>query len=390
MWSNTPTEDPAQWVLARGLMVSTQPENWQLGPFTRIGEVLRQQPDIEFRCPVLDETVTWASKDVFNPAAIVRDGRVHLLFRGEDGVGRYSGTSRIGLASSDDGVHFVAEREPVLFPDNDALQSWEWPGGCEDPRVVEAPDGSYVCLYTAFDGKAGCLSVATSVDLRIWEKHGPAFADGPYVRRWSKSGSVLTEIQDGRLVAAKVGERFFMYWGEGTCFAATSADLVHWAPLEFDAGADRFLSYRGGPVRGSWDIHRVPGQKVLRPLLFPRPDSFDSLLVEPGPPAVLTDAGAVLLYNGAHITVGEDGASVGVTYQPGQALFDRRDLGSPLSRCEFPFSLQGEPDELSGQVDNVCFVQGLVLFNHAWHLYYGMGDSRIGCATAAYSKPPVN
>ena len=30
------------------------------------------------------------------------------------------------------------------------------------------------------------------------------------------------------------------------------------------------------------------GQKALRPLLFPRPGRFDSLLVEPGPPALLT------------------------------------------------------------------------------------------------------
>jgi hypothetical protein len=44
-----------------------------------------------------------------------------------------------------------------------------------------------------------------------------------------------------------------------------------------------------------------------------------------------------------------------------------------------------EPDELQGQVDNICFVQGLELFNDPWHLYYSVADSRIGCATAPYS-----
>ena len=43
----------------------------------------------------------------------------------------------------------------------------------------------------------------------------------------------------------------------------------------------------------------------------------------------------------------------------------------------------GEPENLEGQVDNVRFAQGLALFRNSWFLYYGMGDSRIGCATAA-------
>ncbi|MGA2210125.1 MAG: hypothetical protein ABSH30_10860 [Acidimicrobiales bacterium] len=45
-------------------------------------------------------------------------------------------------------------------------------------------------------------------------------------------------------------------------------------------------------------------------------------------------------------------------------------------------SFAGEIGALRGQVDDVCFAQGLVLFNETWHLDYGMADSRIGCATA--------
>jgi predicted GH43/DUF377 family glycosyl hydrolase len=30
----------------------------------------------------------------------------------------------------------------------------------------------------------------------------------------------------------------------------------------------------------------------------------------------------------------------------------------------------------------VCFIEGLVRFSGQWLLYYGMGDSRIGVATA--------
>jgi beta-1,2-mannosidase len=247
--------------------------------------------------------------------------------------------------------------------------------------VVESPDGRYVCLYTAFDGKTSCLFVATSDDLRHWEKHGPAFAETPYVRRWSKSGAIVTEVRDGRVIAAKIDDQYVMYWGEGTCFGASSSDLVRWTPTEFDAGADCYLSYTATSPGRTWDVHRVRGQRALRPLLFPRPGRFDSLLVEPGPPAVRTDDGVLLIYNGAEMTLSDDGALGGVAYRPGQVLFDGSDPMSPVARTELPF-LGGGLGGLGGQVDNVCFAQGLVLFRETWFLYYGMADSRIGCASA--------
>jgi hypothetical protein len=215
--------------------------------------------------------------------------------------------------------------------------------------------------------------VATSDDLRTWRKHGPAFAGTAHVRRTSKSGAIVTEVRDGRLVATRVEGRFWMYWGEGTCFAATSDDLVRWTPVEFDATGDRYLTYDG-----TWHLHRVPGQKVLRPLLFPRRHRFDSMLVEPGPPAVRTEHGIVLLYNGAEAST--------FAYQCGQALFDELDPTACIARASEPFLRPETDDEREGQVANVCFAEGLVLFEGQWRLYYGMADSRIGCATAPFTS----
>ena len=341
--------------------------HWQLGPFTRHdGVILREQP-----------TLSWAAKDVFNPGAVVHDGKVCLLVRGEDAVGRYAGTSRIGLACSDDGIDFVLEPDPVLEPGDDRWQPWESEGGCEDPRVVESPDGGYVCTYTAFDGKVATLMVATSHDLRAWEKHGPAFEGTPYARRWSKSGAIVTQVVDDLLVAARIGGRFWMHWGEGTCFAATSDDLVRWTPVTFDAG-DRYLSRSDD----GWRVHRVRGVEGLRPLLTPRPGRFDSMLVEPGPPSVLTDDGIVLLYNGANAPRDGDPSLPVFAYSPGQVLFDPKDPTSCIARATEPFLRAESADERAGQVGNVCFAQGLVRFADRWHLYFGMADSRIGCATA--------
>ena len=216
---------------------------WELGPFTpHAGPILGTDPELRFRCPVSGHTVRWAAKDVFNPGAVAHDGQVYLLVRAEDGDARVAGTSRIGLAVSDDGVQFELAPEPVLFPADDEWRAWEWPGGCEDPRVVESPEGGFVCTYTAFNGRTACLFVATSPDLRTWRKHGPAFAGTRHVSRWSKSGSIVTELRDGRLIAVRVRDRYWMYWGEGTCFAATSDDLIHWQPLEYEADRDRYLT----------------------------------------------------------------------------------------------------------------------------------------------------
>jgi predicted GH43/DUF377 family glycosyl hydrolase len=350
-------------------------------PFIRQpGAILGPDPSLTFHCPVAGAEVAWAAKDVFNPGAVVRDGRVHLLVRAEDEVGRYAGTSRLGLATSDDGVHFTLEPEPVLFPDDDPWQAWEWPGGCEDPRVVESPDGGYVCLYTGFAGRTPTLLVATSDDLRSWTKHGPAFAGTPHALRSSKSASVVTELVDGRLVAARIDGRFLCYWGEGIAYGATSDDLVHWTPVDFDATGDRSLRHDAG----RWRVDRVPGTRVLRPVLFPRPGRFDSLLVEPGPPAVLdrTDGSVTLLVNGAnHPRRGDPSLPPG-SYQPGVVRFDALDPWSVVERSTVPFLRPETADEVTGQVDGVCFAQGLVRFDGRWFLYVGMADSRIGCATA--------
>jgi len=371
-------------------MTDAAPETlpaWALGPFSPPTRVLEDRPAVTFTCPVSGAPVAWAAKDAFNPGAVVHDGKVCLLVRGEDHVGRYAGTSRIGLATSADGLNFELEPEPVLAPGDDQWQAWEWPGGCEDPRVVESPDGGpngqYVCTYTAFDGKVGALFIATSTDLRHWTKHGPAFARTPYVRLPSKAGSILTTLKDGRLVAARVDGKYWMYWGEGVIYAAVSDDLIRWTPLEIDTAPDRYLTWRpqaeGRPA--GWKIDRVPGTMGLHPIAGPRRRRFDSMLTEPGPPAVLTEAGIVLIYNGAnHFEVG-DPRTPPFAYQPGQLLLDAADPTAVIARPREPF-LRIDPAEAQGQVGNVCFAQGLVAFNGAWRLYVGLADSRLGVSTA--------
>src|SRR5690348_2401599 len=92
-----------------GPATTTVRENpgWTLTPFVKADEVnpiMAPDSSATFNCPIIGN-VKWEAKDVFNPAAIVRHDTVFLLYRAEDSVGKYAGTSRIGLAWSTDGLH---------------------------------------------------------------------------------------------------------------------------------------------------------------------------------------------------------------------------------------------------------------------------------------------
>src|SRR5678816_2644101 len=128
-------------------------QEWGLLQFVKADEanpILIPDSTTEFFCPVRKEKLRWEEKDVFNPAAVVKNDTVFLLYRAEDKIGKFAGTSRIGLAWSIDGLHFTRYHSPVLYPDNDSLKKYEWEGGCEDPRIVER-NGVYYLTYTAFD-----------------------------------------------------------------------------------------------------------------------------------------------------------------------------------------------------------------------------------------------
>lgn len=364
--------------------------SWQLGPFFKrndVNPVMEPRFDARWECPLGGE-LAWEAKDVFNPGAVVRDGRVNLLYRAEDEVGKHLGTSRIGLAVSSDGLFFERGSSPVLFPADDIRRHHEWEGGCEDPRVVTAPDGSYVMMYTAYDGVKARLSVATSSDLVSWEKQGLAFPEMPEV--WSKSGSIVCEVVGDQMVAVEIGGKYWMYWGESSVYAATSIDLIRWSPVVSNsvptsdpegwelAAAPRVLS--------SWlsaDVgDAFPESEALLACLRPRSGRFDSDIVEPGPPAVLTSDGIVLLYHGRNWGFGGDSRYSARTYCVGQALFDPLDPVALLARCTEPFLVPDQEYEMSGQVANVCFAEGLVPFEGQWWLYYGTADSKIAVATA--------
>jgi len=297
--------------------------------------------------PILSPQGTgWESAGVFNPAVVVLRsdllgksaeglpfGKIVMLYRAQDAAG----TSRIGYAESMDGIHFTRRAEPVLSPETD----YEKDGGVEDPRLQRFGD-TYYLTYTGYNKRDAQLCLATSKDLIHWERKGvilPAYK-GNWNVAWTKSGAIVPE---------KIGGKYWMYW-LGTSADKTdqmglsySDDLIHWT------------------------------EATQTPVLPRRPGKFDSRVVEPGPPPIVTPQGIVLVYNGADDKL---------VYRTGVAIFDRADPRKVVYRSDEPVFAPERAWEKVGQVPNVVFVEGMVKWGGKSLFYYGGADKFVGVAEA--------
>jgi beta-1,2-mannosidase len=294
--------------------------------------------------PILSpQGTSWESVGVFNPAVVIHNQKLVMLYRAQDATG----TSRIGYAESTDGIHFTRRPEPVLSPE----APYEKDGGVEDPRLQSFGDTWYL-TYTGYNKKDAQLCLATSIDLIHWERRGiilPAYK-GNWNVGWTKSGAIVPE---------KINGKYWMYW-LGTAADKTdqmglsfSDDLIHWT------------------------------ETTKTPVLPRRPGKFDSRVVEPGPAPILTPEGIVLIYNAADDQL---------VYRTAVAIFDRHDPTKVLYRSDTPIFAPEKKWEEVGQVPNVVFVEGMLLMKQPklndgdagsrWLFYYGGADKFIGVAEA--------
>lgn len=283
------------------------------------------------------------SAGTFNPAVVEQDGKFVMLYRAQD----RKGTSSLGYATSNDGIHFLRRSEPVMF----SQEPYEKGGGVEDPRLVKFGD-TYYLTYTGYnnvdgkgaDKKDAQLCLATSKDLLHWDRRGiifPAYS-GKWNVKWTKSGAIVPE---------KINGKYWMYFlgdardKDTQMGVAYSEDLLHWT------------------------------EALDHPVLWSRPRLFDSQVVEPGPPPVIVPEGILLIYNGANDNF---------VYSTGWVLFDKQDPTKVLARAEEPIFSPSQEWEKVGQVPNVVFVEGLVQSGKRWLFYYGGADKHVGVAVAEH------
>jgi len=277
-----------------------------------------------------------ASAGTFNPAAVGAAGKTVLLYREQDAAG----TSRIGYASSKDAIHFSVRSQPVMVPKAD----YEKDGGVEDPRVLKI-GSTYYMTYTGYNKRDAQLCLATSKDLIHWERKGillPAYK-GTWNTKWTKSGAIIPQKINGKwwmyYLGTKADNRDYMG-------LASSDDLLHWT----DA--------------------------TDQPVLPRREGTFDSRVMEPGPPPIINDKGILLLYNGADDNL---------VYTTAWALFDKNDPRRLIARSDQPFLRPTTEWQRTGQVPNVVFTEGMIQNGKQWWIYYGGADKFVGVSRITIS-----
>lgn len=305
---------------------------WAIGPFEK---------------PVDNPVLTpgkagFDSWTAYNPAVVYAFGKYHMYYRAETRDEQdtpYCGTSRIGYAVSDDGVHF--EKQGLIL---DADQPWELPGGCEDPRIVIV-DGVYHLLYTAYCYPRVTMCSAVSRDLKTWEKKGPMFPDLEAQKKNTKSACVVVNPQ---LEAVKINGRYHMFTNE---IYATSPDFIHWDTRPFHASE---YSGRLHEVCTAITDYKNPGEDDI--VLFVAGD-LKKLCPERD-----------------------------LFYAITECLLDRNDPLRRIAEMKEPVICADQPFEkslerLTGEaVKGTIFLDSVFRHNGIWHAYYGASDLHVGAA----------
>jgi len=286
---------------------------------------------------VPNETNAWESQATFNPAAILLDDKVHILYRAMS----QDNTSVLGYASSKDGVH-IDERlsQPAYVPREPFEQKLQ-PGGnsgCEDPRLTKIGDTIYMC-YTAFDGKNSPRVTITSISVsdflkRDWNWKKPVLISPPDLD--DKDAFVFPEKVNGTYM------------------------IVHRSGADIDYAFIPTLDFKGD----TWlEEYRW---------IAPRKGWWDSVKVGAAAPPIKTKDGWVMLYHG----VSEDSI-----YRVGAVLLNLKNPLKVIGRTDNPIF---EPDavyEKEGIIPNVVFPCGAVLLGKKLFVYYGGADRVTGVAT---------
>ena len=305
----------------------------------------------------------WEAYQTFNPAAIVEDGKVHLLYRalGHDGI------SRLGYAQSNDGIT-IAERslDPVYTaPSSHQNRSMGcisyssgggW-GGCEDPRLVRIDDRVYM-TFVAFDGWGSVQMALSWIGLndflnKKWKWTKPVLISPP--------GEVH---KNWVLFPEKINNKYAI-------LHSISPNIL----IDYFDSLDEFDDRDGRTYYIKSHYAKDSGKK-----------RWDSWVRGAGPPPIKTTYGWLLLYHAMD-------ASDPNRYKLGAMILDEKDPTKILHRSRYPML---EPDELYenyGHKAGVIYSCGAVVVDGQLLVYYGGADT-VACVAMAnlekFLETPIN
>lgn len=269
-------------------------------------------------------------RDLMSPYVWKGPNDYRMMVRAVPRMGDEGDTGTIWYARSEDGLTFTTTDKPVIAPGPGPEDA----GGCEDPTVVELPDGGYVVYYTgvAADGRHGEMLYATGPGIEHLKKKGVAMASTP---------------SEGNVKEATVDRTKAGGWRMFYEYAANGASLVGLAT--------------GPDVDGPWQHERQP--------FAPRADMWDNFHLSTGPLLTTDKNQPVMFYNGAT----ED-----ARWRIGWVAFDA-EYRKVVDRCIEP--LIAPPPSQSRMATDIAFAASVVFGgSHTW-LYFSRADRALFRAT---------
>jgi beta-1,2-mannobiose phosphorylase / 1,2-beta-oligomannan phosphorylase len=322
--------------------------------------VLRRHPPYLARAvqnPVLAPGGSWwESEAVFNPAAFVYDGAVHLFYRA---IGR-DGVSRIGYAKSGDGIHFERRAEPAYDPSQESVRraalerrvlsyntltydtvsyasGGGW-GGSEDPRAVVI-DNEVLITFTSFEGWNNVRMMLATLPLSLLDEGLFSWSKGVYLSR-------PNEIQKNWvLFPEKIRGRYALLHN-----IDPDIEIAYFDPAHVEEEGHITSRFERAPRKRGWDT-RIRGA---------------------GAPPLKTKEGWLLFYHAIDEREPHK-------YKVGAMLLDLKNPKKILYRSNAPV-LEPQMWYENDWKPGIVYLSGAVIFGDDVLVYYGGGDKYVAVA----------
>lgn len=320
---------------------------------TKEGVILRKT-DLDFE-----------NESVLNPAVIREGDSLYLFYRAV----RNGNYSSIGFCRLD-GPLTVKERfdVPILSPEFEYESH-----GIEDPRIVKIDD-LYYMTYVAYNGKNALGALATSKDLKQFEKQGLIVPEIK-INDFAAIVQPLDKVTN-KYFTMNIGNGFLM--NKDVVFFPRRINnklyFMHRIKPEIQLVAVNSLQEL---TKEFWEDYFKHFDEHI--MLKPRYSQGLSY-IGAGCPPIETKDGWLLIYHGVYHVSGK------YTYSVRVSLLDLEDPRKVIAHLPYQLFKPANDYELSGIVNKVCFPTGTALFGDTLYIYYGAADQCIACASLSLSS----
>jgi len=319
---------------------------------------------------ILSETeLNFENDGVLNPGILQDGNSVHVFYRAV----RRGNFSTIGYAKLEGPLN-VVERKTHAFISPSTEDEIH---GIEDPRIVKI-DNLYYLTYCAYDGVNALGSLATSSDLKHFERHGiivPQITYDEFSRLTQCNGSLNQKYERFHVhnnIKSNPNKKT-MLWDKNLVFFPRKINgkftFMHRIRPDIQIVAVENLS---DLTKEFWEEYLLHFKKHI---LMTSIHDHEVGYLGGGCPPIETKAGWLLIYHGVHDT------SEGYVYCACAALLDLENPTKEIARLPYPLFKPDLEYELSGYVNNVVFPTGTSLFDGRLYIYYGAADKRIAVAS---------